>query len=312
MASSLRFGTVSVGIITLFSVSCGASSTAPQDDPVFADLSGDYFGQQPPGDVPEVFAPGIISGQALHATPSLTPDGNEIYWAVTGSSPGASRVWYSRRVGNRWTEPALAPFSESEEADNPVVSPDGQSLIFNSDRPVGGDARERIWRVDRQSDGFRSDPSPVDPVINDYALHWQVSIDEHGGLYFGSERAPSQGLDDIFHSEFRDGQFQMPDNLGQPINTQGHESMPSIDPQSRFLIFSRQSYGEATGLFASVRDVDGSWSDPIDVTLARPDVQGECPQLTPDGRFLFFLRYESGTFNVYWVDAQFLYDLLGL
>ena len=312
MAYHFRPGLVGMGILTCISVSCSASSTAPPDDPVLADLSGDYLGQQPPGDVPAVFAPGLISGQRLHATPSFSPDGNEIYWAVSGSGPGASRIWHSRRIGNQWTEAAPASFSESEQADNPAVSSDGQSLFFNSDRPVGGEARERIWRVERRSDGSWSDPSPVDPVINDYPLHWQVSLDEDGGLYFGSERDPSQGSDDIFHSEFRDGHFQMPENLGQPINTQDHESMPFIDPRERFLLFSRQSFGGSAGLFVSRRNTDGSWADPINVTLTRPEVQGECPQLTPDGRFLFFLRYENGAFNVYWIDARFLRDLLGL
>jgi hypothetical protein len=312
MSSGRLSGILNPFAIFIFSVSCGASSTAPREEPPLSQLTGDYFGQQLPTNTPAVFAPGIISGQTLHATPSFSPDGNEIYWAVGTGVAGGSRIWFSSRIGDDWTEPALAAFSESQGADNPVVAPDGLSLIFNSDRPVGGEVRERLWRVNRQSDGTWSDPSPLGSEINDYALHWQVSLDDNGGLYFGSERMPSQGGDDIFYSEYRDGVFQTVENLGEPVNSADQESMPFIDPEGRFLIFSRLSFGGGAYLYASLRNADRSWSEPINVTVARPDIRGECPQITPDGRFLFFLRYEEGVFNVYWVDAQFLYDLLGL
>lgn len=302
---------VSIGMALLFSGSCGESAAEPQEEQNLLSLTGEYFGQEPPGDTPRVFAPGIISGGVLHATPSFTPDGREIYWAVFGNGPGMGRIWFSRLTGDRWSQPELAPFAATEHGDSPVVSPDGQTLVFNSSRALNGESRERLWAVRRDSDGSWSDPSPLDGAINDHALHWQTSLDREGGIYFGSERSPNHGSDDIFYSEYRDGHFQEPENLGPVVNSSAHESMPYVDPDGRFLLFSRLVEGSSAGIFLSRRETDGTWGQPVSISDARPDVRGECPQLTPDGRYLFFLRYESGVFNVYWVDAGFLEEMGG-
>ena len=56
----------------------------------FPELTGPYLGQKPPGEKPELFAPGIISVEANfeHSTAVFSPDGkylfyssdNDIYW----------------------------------------------------------------------------------------------------------------------------------------------------------------------------------------------------------------------------------------
>ncbi len=45
--------------------------------------SADYLGQQPPGVIPELFAPGIVStGLHEHSAVLITPDGNDIFFTV--------------------------------------------------------------------------------------------------------------------------------------------------------------------------------------------------------------------------------------
>ena len=34
-----------------------------------------------------------------------------------------------------------------------------------------------------------------------------------------------------------------------------------------------------------------------------------CPQVSPDGRYLFFLSAKSGTYDAYWIDAQVIEPL---
>jgi hypothetical protein len=80
--------------------------------------------------------------------------------------------------------------------------------------------------------------------------------------------------------------------------------MPYIDPQRRFILFQRQE-GTTGGLYISRRQADGTWTEAFNITETYPDINGVCPQITPDGRFLFFLRG-----NVYWVDAQFIFDMI--
>lgn len=48
-----------------------------QDTLKFSDLNGDYLGQTPPGDIPVVFAPGIVSSDFLaYTAPACLRNGN--------------------------------------------------------------------------------------------------------------------------------------------------------------------------------------------------------------------------------------------
>jgi hypothetical protein len=64
------------GLFILFLILIIKSSFGQQ----FTDLYGDYLGQTPPGDIPVVFARGIISDKyQQHSAPSFSPDGSEVF-----------------------------------------------------------------------------------------------------------------------------------------------------------------------------------------------------------------------------------------
>lgn len=50
----------------------------------------------------------------------------------------------------------------------------------------------------------------------------------------------------------------------------------------------------------SFKDDTGNWSTPKDMGL-----NGELPSLSPDGKYLFFIKND----DVYWVDAQIIESL---
>lgn len=88
-----------------------------------------YFGQTPPGNIPKVFAPGIISGY-VHGRIAISPKGDEIFWVV---NPSTERIFYSKIENGIWSKPALTDFVK----DNLIVnnggvafSPDGKKLFF--------------------------------------------------------------------------------------------------------------------------------------------------------------------------------------
>ena len=130
-----------------------AGKGADRSDIRFPVLEGEYLGQKPPGDKPELFAPGIVSSiWGLHSTAVFSPDGSEVYWAPMMDFPGEI---YSRgglltmkRVKGRWTPPAWAPFSGPNGNDDvPFFSADGKRLYFISRRPLPGET-ERGQRED--------------------------------------------------------------------------------------------------------------------------------------------------------------------
>ncbi len=284
-----------------------------EDKPIqFPVLEGNYMGQKPPGETPELFAPGIVSSiWGLHSTAAFSPDGNTVMWAPMITIPGAlystGGILMSERKNGRWTFPRFTEFTGDEEGDVPFFAPDGKRVYFISAQDLPGvprSGKERIWYVDRTSDGW-SDPQPVDAAVNDYPHHWQISVDADHTLYFSSNIPEGHGQGDIYCAERVDGKWQKPRNLGSPVNTDATEEMPFIAPDGSYLLFSRNY-----DLYISYRKEDGGWTEPakLDNPINTPSLE-ICPIVSPDGKYLFFLSQRGGESHIWWVDAGFIEKL---
>ena len=183
------------------------ADTAPLRFPV---LEGDYLGQKPPGEKPELFGLGIVSSiWGLHSTAVFAPDGNEVYWAPMVTVPGEiysqGGLLMMKRAGGRWTPPDWAPFSGPGLGDDvPFFSADGKRIYFISCRPLPGETAagsEKIWFADRTATGW-APPRPLDRVVNEHNMHWEFSMDKAGNLYFAGQAPDSLGMNDIYLARF--------------------------------------------------------------------------------------------------------------
>jgi ankyrin repeat protein len=282
---------------------------ASQAPPEFPEMKGDYLGQTPPGDTPEIFAIGIVSDygmEAEHSPAVFSPDGNELFWTKQFRGP----ILFMRRVNGLWTAPEKAPFNSEFGDGEPFFTPDGNKLLFLSFRPLeagGRTDKESLWSVKRTNGGW-SEPKPVSPSINAYELHWEISISAKGTVYFSADHGGGLGKRDIYCSRLVDGQYEQPANLGSPINTEGIEHTPFIAPDESYIIFSSDGHQPIYGgldLFISYKNDDGSWTDPINLGEKINTYWFELwPAITPDGKYMFFLRGE-----IMWVDAGFIEEL---
>jgi ankyrin repeat protein len=281
-----------------------------EDKPIqFPILEGDYMGQKPPGEKPELFAPGIVSSiWGLHSSAAFAPDGNTVMWAPMISIPGqlysTGGILMSERKNGRWTAPRFARFPGDDEGDVPFFAPDGKRVYFMSAQELPGipqSGKERIWYVDRTKGG-RSEPKVVDAAVNDYPHHWQFSVDADHTIYFSSSVPDGYGQGDIYCAKLVDGKWQKPTNLGPPINTDQGEGMPFIAPDGSYLLFSR-----TYDLHISYRKEDGGWTEPVKleapINSSSIDI---CPLVSPDGKYMFFLSQRGGESHIWWVDAGFI------
>jgi len=284
------------------------------------------LGQPAPGTRPTVFAPGIVTVEAFnHCSISMTPDGDEVYWAVTPDDHSRN-IYVSRRGPEGWSEPQVMPFADRDDGDCPMVTPDGRHLFFNSFRYLdpartaeaapGEEDRERLWVVSRIGDG----PGPrwsepfAPEAINDDRLHWQASADLEGTLYFASQREGSLGRSDIYVSHRRDGGYTSPVNLGETINSQFLDTAPFVAPDGSYLIYSRGTVPEGEGpsnakLYVSFLTATGEWDEPVPLTATSGNGHEVAAYVSPDGRFLFFMRISQRGSEVYWMDASVIDQL---
>jgi hypothetical protein len=289
---------------------------------VFPVLKGPYLGQKPPGQTPELFAPEVFNPSQFawyHSTIVFCPDGQEALWSggrPKGSAAGGPEqgLFMVKQVHDQWSGPRPFPFLEGD-GDSPAISPDGKRLYFLSTRPIPGlegrKRKENIWVSHRVGGGW-SEPQPLPPVINSLEMHWQISVDRAGNLYFGVwkvDPATDRTLEhDIYVSRSQDGHFQIPDRLGPEINgPDTRQFSPHVSPEGDYLLFSRTMKNPPfrTTIHLSFLDKNGRWMPAFDISDLLK-INGGNARLTPDGKFMFFLR--SGL-EIYWMDAGFIEEL---
>jgi len=277
----------------------GAISSPAQ--PAAADfprLAGLYLGQRPPGKTAEPFAKAIIATKDFfHGSVVFTPDGNEAYWAVMETG---MHIKGSKRVNGVWTKPELL----YPNADVPFISPDGKKFFFMAQRLDKGLKSEVPSVMDRTPIGW-SEPHPLPDIIRSIpSIHWQMSVDRRGNLYFGA-RSGSRGSREYW-AEFVDGTYRAPRIIEEMKDYESFSAF--IAPDGSYLIVT--SFQEGLGLYISFKKADGTWARGKNIS-GNIGATGEvlCPVVTHDGKYLFFLKGEGERSIPYWVDASFIEDL---
>ncbi|MCP4901896.1 MAG: hypothetical protein GY906_33445 [bacterium] len=325
-------------LVTLVSIACAphVERVSPATTAEFPALTGPYLGQSPPGRHPELFAPGIVSTGLAELNSVFTPDGKEFYYAVDIGMDWVIMV--TRERNGTWSTPEVASFSREDSAVDLSISADGQRLFYCSNRSRSGSGEREhnldIWYVDRTEDGEWSEPTNL-AAINSDSSEFYPSVTADGTLYFLSGRDGGLGRNDIYRSQFANGEYAEPENLGPVVNTPGGEGDAFIAPDESYIIFNSSGHkrGPADGsLFISYRSDDATWSTPRNLSSAmQADRSDFCPMLSPDGKYFFFSsarprfadssghltwvtlteaqsRPENGNTDIYWISADFIRD----
>ena len=317
--------TIFIGILVL-AILIFSNCTKKDYFPV---LKGPYLGQKPPGMTPEIFAPGIVSSEHQeHSSLSISPDGREMWWSRWRLPHDLDKypqvIMFIKFENGRWSQPKVAPFSGQHRDGGPAFSPNGNKIFFYSRRPLEEGTDEMhdndIWYVERTQDDW-SQPINLGSTVNSPYVEATPNLAANGNLYFTSNRTQYDdptGNNDIFVSEFVDGNYIEPKGLGAAINTPyARDSFPFIGPDESYIIFSRDSRRfDAEGniingdrkLMISFRDENGEWQDAID--MGPHFASTRFPSVSPDGKYLFFTKYTEGSNeDFYWVDAKFIVQM---
>ncbi|MFC2119241.1 TolB family protein, partial [Bacteroidota bacterium] len=296
-----------IGVIIFVQISIAFCQNNQNNFPV---LTGPYLGQTPPGKTPEIFAPGIINPN-LHGCPVFSPDGNEAYWNLM---EGGNHIIGSFVENGIWTNPQeLDIFNSLNNSGEPCLSVDGNKLfvISRTSIGIGQPVKENIWYAERiPGTSHWGVPQPLSHYVNSMEMHWQMSIAENENIYFHSL---ASGGGDIYMSEFINGDYSNPIRLGPHVNTEeGYENTPYIAPDESYIIFSRVIWGspEEGELFISFKIADREWSEAISMDLLNENYSSQlCPNLSPDGNYLFYISQTSQGNTTFWIDAEIIDDL---
>ena len=154
-------------------------------------LQGSYFGQNPPGSKPEVFAPGIVSVEGRYEfCVSFSPELNEMYFSASDEK-GISSVYYSKLENNVWSNPKEANFTKGRVRDefSGFVSPDGKRIYFSTYDPT---APLKIWYVNRYANSWSNAVQLDSPINRDEVV--SPKPDKDGNLYFSIAMTRKAGI----------------------------------------------------------------------------------------------------------------------
>ncbi len=294
-------------VVILFSFVILFSYTAQQDESLV--LKGPYLGQKPPGDTPELFAPGIISTGDLHSSLYFSPNGLEVYFSRL-SKPEISGIYFMKELGGKWTKPRFV-ITSGDKGLTPYLSPDGKKLFCS----ISGS----LCVLDKTPTGW-SEPTKLGPVINFQKRQDGASVAESGALYFTTMFGSKDGM---YRSEYANGKYSEPKKLDIQVNGNRILGYPVISPDERYVIFMSWTIQTGYGmndLYISFRNINGKWGEPQNLGEKINTRYSESfPFVTRDGKYLFFnsnrpssMNHESTEQfygNIYWVDAQFLEKL---
>jgi hypothetical protein len=255
-----------------------------------------------PGGVPEVFAPGVVSGVFNeHSGAVFSPDGTELFWTTVineGRTPRMVVVLHMRQVDGAWSIPELAAFNRGSYTHINSISPDGDRLYFYLETEDGAGG---AWVVEKVGVGWgEPQPLPLTSVHFPGTMVNEVHEARSGNLYFSG---PVQGGRGIARSRVLGGSFQPFESLGPEVNLPHSDwfpnHSPTIDPDEQFVVFvsTRPGGFSDQDLYVSYRTPDDEWGPAINLgpEVNVPGTRNSWPQLSPDGEYLFFVRVEPLT-----------------
>ena len=291
--------------------------------------------------IPDIFAPDLISTRHNERDFAVSPQGQELYFTRVSPKNRFSVIMVSVKKSGLWSKPSIAEFSGQYSDLEPAFSPDGQRLYFASNRPLSGNGKPKdfdIWYVEKTKQGW-TDAKNVGAPVNSDLNEYYPSITNNGDIYFTGLFDNESSGENIYKSALKDGLFQQPQVINEQASQEHNEFNAFIAPDESYIIFSsdrKQQRGDYADLYISF-NTDQQWSEAVNLGDSVNTSQLDyCPIVFERNgeRILFFTRtdlaisdhyqaplntkefelvldsIENGSGNIYSMDFNALLDSL--
>jgi len=177
-----------------------------------------------------------INSNENDETPFITPDGKTIIFASdrkgslrpSVTADGAVRITFDLYISNlidgRWTKPVPVAGDVNTQRNErcPSLSPDRKFLFFSRWRYKN--IRRSVIMVAELKDNRYVNAVELPPSINTYNYDLGMSPSRNGkGFYFSSRRPGGYGGWDLYYTQYSEGKYEEPVNLGPRINSPDNE-----------------------------------------------------------------------------------------
>jgi len=273
-------------IVAIFLNGCNTKNEKIKDNESLI-LENNYFGQKPPGLIPEVFAPGVVfTEEHLETEVLFSPDMKELSFTRSGGKYKEPTFIVMENKNNKWSKKFISStdIDTYKERFNPSVS-EMKSFEPFKDIPITG---------------------------------FTISAKETYYFYFID--FDNGGSGHMSYSRLIDGKYETPQKMSKAINKGKYIAHPFIAPDESYLMWDAEMEGQNTpDIFISFRKEDGSWGEAINMgdKINTPRYEQRA-KVTSDGKYVFFwkgdvkVRDDGSRYTIggpHWVDAQIIENL---
>lgn len=243
-----------------------------------------------------------VNGQYDDILPVISPDGRSLYFCRSHSPEniggGRQDIWLSEMLSDgSWgmAKNIGIPLNNRDNNYLCSITPDGNTIIVGDGYSAATNRQRSIAIAHRTLDGW-SVPKPVviKNFYNDNRFGEYSLANDNKTLIFAVERKDSRGGKDLYVSLIQeDSSFSEPVNLGQVVNSLGHEATPFIASDNSSLYFASDGQGGygAFDVFVT-RRLDSTWTN-----WSPPENLG--PTINTTGWDLYYTIPASGDYAYY-------------
>lgn len=264
-----------------------------------------YFGQTPPGNIPQIFAPGIVSKPGLkEATITFSPDGTKVFFHIQFfPQPIPPYIMYANYTNNHWTTPDTIPFSFGRTAAEPFFAYNGTRVYMYATNAVNHFGTADLSYSELQGVNW-SDPISMGNPPNSETWQYHPCIVGDTSVYFSSNAG------DICRSQYLNGVYQSRIVLPVPVNHIGSQTWgdPYVPANESYMILKSirpEGFGQ-NDIYISYKKQDSSWTNPKNLgNIINTPGDETAGDITPDGLYMTFGRNN----DLYWVSTSFIDSL---
>ena len=166
--------------------------------------------------------------QEMH--PFITADSKRIYFTTAKSDYTDNKIWYADRLGNAW--------SNATKLDSPI----NNDLVFFPNQANNGDlyyfniSEMKTYYAPNNNGSFPE----TKPVEMGFGVHAFISPSQDYLVANARNKEDDKRQSDIYvYFKKKDGTWTKPINLGDKVNSNFIETVPSVTPDGKYLFFSR-------------------------------------------------------------------------
>ncbi|WP_298516646.1 hypothetical protein [uncultured Kordia sp.] len=179
--------------------------------------------------------------------PFLSPDEKRLYFISQRSLDGKSAkndhdIWYVEKIGGKWSEPINAGSNINTKNDEYYISFTENGTMYFSSNKRNSANRGQSFDIysSKYIDGKFQKAVVLSEAINTKYYEADVFIDpKEKYIIFCANRPEGLGRGDLYISfKNADGTWTKSKNMGDKINTKGHELCPFVSADGKYFFYT--------------------------------------------------------------------------